>query len=193
MEINRLKTLSMLEMIAEDEPRSQREFSDSLNVSLGLVNAVIKRLVNKGYCKVKTLSRNRLKYILTPAGATEKTRLVYEYITSSYQSYKAACTRLQSVYDNLEAEGIRRVLFYGAGEFCDIAFMALNVTRLEIVGVVDPLKAGEQYANQIVKPVSKLPHLDFDVLLVTMPEDPERVRVSIEKMGLPSDKIRFFD
>jgi DNA-binding MarR family transcriptional regulator len=105
MESKSLKTLQLLEAIAEDKPKTQRELSDSLQISLGLVNSFIKRLVKKGYCKVTTIPKNRVKYILTPAGAVEKTRLTYEYISSSYRYFKTAKNRLEALYDALKDQG----------------------------------------------------------------------------------------
>ncbi|MDX2454651.1 winged helix-turn-helix transcriptional regulator, partial [Desulfosarcina sp.] len=95
MESKNLKTLQLLEAIAADKPTSQRELSDTLQISLGLVNSFIKRLVKKGYCKITTVPKNRVKYMLTPAGAMEKTRLTYEYISSSYHYFKAAKNRVE--------------------------------------------------------------------------------------------------
>jgi DNA-binding MarR family transcriptional regulator len=192
MKFNSLKILHLLEMIAEDKTKSQREFSDTLNISLGMVNAFIKRLVKKGYCKVTSLPRNRIKYMLTPSGAMEKTRLTYEYMASSYQYFKQVRNRLQNYYADLEAEGARRVVFYGAGELGDIAFLSMAGTRLELIDVIDPSKEGQRFAQFIVKSPWRLIKLDFDVLLVTNAEDHGVVIQSLQAVGVPSDKIRFF-
>jgi DNA-binding MarR family transcriptional regulator len=53
-----------------DGNSSQRELSQRLNISVGLVNAFLKRLVNKGYFKVRTMPRNRLKYSSHHTGNT---------------------------------------------------------------------------------------------------------------------------
>ena len=143
METKNLKTLQLLEAIAEDRPTSQRELSDSLQVSLGMVNAFIKRLVKKGYCKVTTIPKNRVQYILTPSGAMEKTRLTYKYISSSYQYFNRARKRLHSLYEILHNQGKTRILFYGAGEFADIAYLSMAGTPLELIDVVDPDREGE--------------------------------------------------
>ncbi|MBC2742017.1 MAG: winged helix-turn-helix transcriptional regulator [Desulfosarcina sp.] len=193
METNRLKTLHLLEMLAEDKTKSQREFSDTLNISLGLVNAFIKRLVKKGYCKVKSLPSNRIKYILTSAGAIEKTRLTYEYISSSYQYFKQARSRLQTFYADLEVGGVSRVVFYGAGELGDIAFLSMMGTKIQLIDVVDPSMEGERFADFVVKKTSRLRNLDFDVVLVTVAEDHETVINTIKEAGIPADKIRFFN
>lgn len=193
MELNRLKTLHLLEMIAEDKTKSQREFSDTLNISLGLVNAFIKRLVNKGYCKLTSLPSNRIKYMLTPAGAMEKTRLTYEYISSSYQYFQRARSRVQNFYADLETEGANRVVFYGAGELGDIAFLSMTGTNIQLIDVVDPSMEGERFAHFVVKTASQLRSMDFDIVLITVAGDHKAVINTLNEAGVPLDKIRFIN
>ena len=73
--------------IERDGNHSQRDLSRRLNLSLGLVNTFLKRLVNKGYFKVKTMPRNRVKYFLTPKGIARKSRLTVEYLHYSINFY----------------------------------------------------------------------------------------------------------
>jgi len=192
MESKSLKTLQLLEAIAEKKPTSQRELSDTLQISLGLVNAFIKRLVKKGYCTVTTMPRNRFKYILTQAGAVEKTRLTYEYISSSYQYFKTAKNRLHRLYADLQNEGVTRVVFYGAGELADVAFLSMTGTDVRLIDVIDPAKEGEMFAHFAVRAMSRLKKVDFDVLLITVVDNHETVLNTIKDVGVPSDKIRFF-
>ena len=192
MESKSLKTLQLLEAIAADKPTSQRELSDILQISLGLVNSFIKRLVKKGYCKVMTVPKNRVKYMLTPAGAMEKTRLTYEYISSSYHYFKTAKNRVEDLYSNLLSEGATRVVFYGAGELADIAFLSMTGSGVRLIDVVDPTRKGELFADLIVKSISRLQKVDYDAILVTLVDNHETVLSNIKGVGVPSDKIRFF-
>ena len=192
MESKNLKTLQLLEAIAAGKPTSQRELSDVLQISLGLVNSFIKRLVKKGYCKVTTVPKNRVKYMLTPAGAMEKTRLTYEYISSSYPYFKAAPHRVADLYSNLHSEGATQVVFYGAGELADIAFLSMAGTGVRLIDVVDPKKEGEMFSDFIVKAISRLRRGDYDAILVTRVDNHETVLNDLKGVGVPSDKIRFF-
>jgi DNA-binding MarR family transcriptional regulator len=192
MEYQRLKTLQLLEAIAEDKPTSQRELSVSLQISLGLVNSFIKRLVKKGYCKVTTIPKNRVRYILTPSGALEKTRLTYKYIATSYNYFKTATERLRHLYAELKKENATRVVFYGTGELADIAWFSMTGFDVRLIDVVDPQKTGTPFAHTIVKDASRLKKTDFDVVIVTAIQNHELVVHAIEKAGISSDKIRFF-
>ena len=69
-----LRTLKILEKVDNDSVPSQRDLARDLNISLGLVNSFIKRLVKKGYFKARHVPRNRIRYFLTPKGAAEKSR-----------------------------------------------------------------------------------------------------------------------
>jgi biotin operon repressor len=192
MESKSLKTLQLLEAIAEERPTSQRELSDSLQVSLGMVNAFIKRLVKKGYCKVTTIPKNRVQYILTPSGAMEKTRLTYQYISSSYQYFKTASNRLHNLYDALQNQGATRIVFYGAGEFADIAYLSMTGTPLELIDVVDPDREGQRFAHFRIKPFSRVQTDDYDILLITAVDHHKGILNAIRQAGVPQRKVMFF-
>lgn len=192
MQSKNLKTLQLLEAFAEDKPTSQRELSDALQISLGLVNSFIKRLVKKGYCKVTTIPKNRVKYILTPAGAKEKTRLTYEYISISYSYFKTARSRLRELYDELQCQGKNRIVFYGAGEVAEIAWLSLTGTELDLVAVIDPDRVGDQFGNHDIMSCININHSLFDVLLVTAIDDHKSILSTLKHADVPVEKIKFF-
>jgi len=70
-----LRSLQILEEIGNTHSPSQRYLARKLNISLGLANSFIKRLAKKGYVKITTIPRNRVKYMLTPQGFAEKVDL----------------------------------------------------------------------------------------------------------------------
>ena len=139
-----------------------------------------------------TVPKNRVKYMLTPAGAMEKTRLTYEYISSSYHYFKAAKHRVENLYSDLQNEGATRVIFYGAGELADIAFLSMAGSGVRLIDVVDPTKEGVVFANRIVKAISRLRQVDYDAILVTLLDNHETVLKDIKGVGVSSEKIRFF-
>jgi len=77
MQKDDLNILRLMGEIDRDGNHSQRELSRKLNLSLGLVNTFLRRLVNKGYFKMTTMPRNRVKYFLTPEGLARKSRRAY--------------------------------------------------------------------------------------------------------------------
>jgi DNA-binding MarR family transcriptional regulator len=162
-----LRTLKILEKVDQGKAPSQRELAGELNISLGLVNSFIKRLVRKGYVKITTIPKKRIRYLLTPRGAGEKTRLTYEYIQYSYKFYIGARQKLRNLYDILERQGVRRIVFYGVGDLAEIAYVSLQDTSIELVAIVDDDKAGTRYLKQIVASPACLDGMSFDRILIT--------------------------
>jgi len=184
-----IRTLKLLEEIEENHVQSQRELAKKLDISLGLVNSFIKRLAQKGFFKITTIPKNRVKYILTPEGAVEKTRLAYKYIQYSYKFYKDARHKLRKLFQKLEAERVGRIVFCGASDFAEIAYISLQETSIEMVAVVDMLKAGEQFLGYSVLDPVYLNSLSFDRILITTIESREIILDDIIEKGVPANKI----
>ena len=129
MEKEDLHILRLMGEIDRSGSLSQRELSRRLNISLGLVNTFIKRLVNKGYFKVTTMPKKRVKYFLTPAGLARKSRLTVEYLKYSIDSYKDIKKLLLKKYREMENNNMKSILFYGSGEVAELAYLYLQLTH----------------------------------------------------------------
>jgi len=66
-EINE-RELRVIEEVGADKNLTQRKISHSLGLSLGTTNLILKKLVRKGYIKMRQLNRRKIQYILTPKG-----------------------------------------------------------------------------------------------------------------------------
>ena len=167
MDTQDIRTLKILEEIGKDYTQSQRDLSSKLNISLGLVNSFIKRLANKGYCKITTVPKNRIKYILTPKGAIEKTRLTYQYFQYSFEFYRMTRSNFREHLKNLVEQGVKRVVFYGVSEVAEIAYISLQETTIEMIAIVDENKTGKLFWGKVVKSPNILESLLFDKIIIT--------------------------
>jgi len=184
-----LRTLKILEEIEKDKAPSQRYLAGKLNISLGLVNSFIKRLAQKGLFKIKSIPKNRVKYILTPKGAAEKTRLTYKYIQYSFQFYKSARQKLRTLFSSLSINGNLRIVFYGASDFAEIAYISLQETPIQLVGIVDDKKAGDIFIDFVISSSDRLKTLSYDKILITGIEKPEEVLKGIVEKGILRSKV----
>ena len=190
MDSNDLRTLKILEEIESNQATSQRELARKLNISLGLANSFLKRLAHKGYFKITNIPKHRIKYVLTPRGAAEKTRLTYRYIQFSYNFYKDARQKLSRLFQELAASGVKRILFYGAGDLAEIAYFSLQDTTVELAGIVDDLNIGKNFLGDIVTSSSEdLELLSFDKIIITSDDSIDNVMEKILKKGIPRNKI----
>ena len=189
MDQNDIRTLKILEVMEQDHAPSQRTLATELNVSLGLVNSFIKRLANKGYFKIVNIRRNRVKYLLTPKGVTEKTRLTYEYIKLSYQFYNGACQKIRGIFDYLEAQGWYRVVFYGVSDFAEIAYVVSCGTPIKVVCMIDNRIIGQKFIDTSVEGSDLLGNISFDRILITDLDLSDRILSFILDMGISREKV----
>jgi len=74
----------ILNEIYKDEHITQRELSEKADLSLGSVNLLLKKMVKDGLIKIKQIPANRIAYMLTPKGMSEKLTKTYRYIQYHY-------------------------------------------------------------------------------------------------------------
>ena len=178
--------MQLLEEIEKNHSPSQRQLARQLDISLGLVNSFIKRLAHKGYFKITHIPKNRVKYILTPKGMTEKSRLTYEYIKVSYVFFRPDPKKNRNLLKNMETEGVSRVVFLGAGELAEIAYISLHETDIQLTAVLDNHRVGKKFFNHTVQSVAALGSVSFDRILLTTSVE-GFLSDSMEKAGIPED------
>jgi len=184
-----IRTLKILEKVENDTVPSQRDLARDLNISLGLVNSFIKRLVIKGYFKARHVPKNRIRYFLTPQGASEKTRLTYEYIQYSYNFYKEARQKLRALYSELEKQGVARIVFYGASDLAEIAYVSLQETNIELLAVFDDDKSGQRFMRSTVAHPDKMKSVSFDRILITSINSTEIILQKVAALGLSTETV----
>jgi DNA-binding MarR family transcriptional regulator len=184
-----IRYLQILEEIENNYSPSQRDLARKLNISLGLVNSFIKRLAKKGYVKVTTIPKNRVKYILTPQGFAEKSRLTYEFIQYSLRFYKKALVNIQDLLNEFQRIGITKVVFYGANDLAEIAYISMKATNLTLVGVIDDSKKGKTFQGYTVKSLSELGALDFDRIIITSLDSKEAIYTTLIENKIPKGRI----
>ena len=189
MDHHDIHALRILEEIEKNDSLSQRELARKLNISLGLVNAFIKRLAHKGYFKITTIPRNRVSYILTPKGFAEKTRLTYEFIQYSFRFYKRARDELKTLFSALESDGVKRVVFYEAGDLAEIAYVSLKETSLELLGIIDDSKSGETFLGFTIMPPSILKQLEYERIIVTSVGSRDAIHENLIGLDIPETRI----
>jgi len=73
----------VLTHLSKNEITTQRQISRDTGLSLGTVNLLLKKMVRNSLVKIERLNARTMRYILTPQGMEEKTRLAYRYVRDS--------------------------------------------------------------------------------------------------------------
>jgi len=188
MDLQSRRDLQLLNELEKDGSVTQRTLAKTLGVALGLTNLYLKRLIKKGYIKVTTIPRNRIKYLLTPHGVAEKSRLAYQYMQYSLNYYREVRGRLKQVLGDLSSAGSKRLVIYGTGELAELAYLTLREMDLALVGFINGQDEG-MFLSYPLLPVVALQTCDFDAVLIADLDDAERTRSRIVGEGVPSEKI----
>jgi DNA-binding MarR family transcriptional regulator len=189
MDQDELRTLKLLEAVDSREPPTQRELARDLNISLGLVNSFIKRLAKKGYFKITHISKNRVKYLLTPKGALEKSHLTYRYIRYSVGFYREIREMLVTLFGRLEKEGVQRITLYGCGEVAELAHLFLQNTSISLIGVFDDKYEGQKFFGHMVKSYKQLGNDGYEYVLLTQIEDIQNHFDRLVSIGVAPERI----
>ena len=96
--------LNILRYLEAEQKVSQRELSNSLNISLGKVNFIIRALIEKGIVKAQNFKNNKNKrayaYYITKEGIQEKSKLTLKFFQRKMSEYDSLKKELR----DLEAE-----------------------------------------------------------------------------------------
>jgi DNA-binding MarR family transcriptional regulator len=161
------RSLQILDELSNNDSLTQRDLSSRLGIALGLVNSYIKNLVKKGFITVKAIPSKRYAYYLTPKGFTEKTRLTYDLLHDYTRIYREARQNLKTLFNKMQHDGIKKVVFAGADEIAEIAYISLQETTIELIAVVDGERSGEIFFNKTIQPLQAIDDMSYDSIVVT--------------------------
>lgn len=105
---------------------TQRKISHQIGLSLGMTNLIMKRLIVKGYVKVKGLNRRNVQYILTPRGFAEKVKKTHRYLLRTIDTLKTVKEKIQDTVLEYYEKGERNFIILGKGELADIVEISLR-------------------------------------------------------------------
>lgn len=110
----------LLEAIEQDPDVTQASLATRLGVAVGTVNWHLKRLIAKGYVKVKRAERKKLRYIITPEGIALRAKLTIAYVENSMQLYRDVRQQARAAIKQVKAAGYDRVGIEGQGDIADV-------------------------------------------------------------------------
>jgi DNA-binding MarR family transcriptional regulator len=112
--------LGLLNEIERDPDTTQATLATQLGVAVGTVNWHLKRLVAKGYIKVKRAERRKLRYILTPEGIALRARLTVQYVERSMTLYRQARQDARKALVQARHRGYQSIRIDGKGDIADV-------------------------------------------------------------------------
>ncbi len=118
----------VLTHLHENEQTSQRKLSRHTGLSLGAVNILIKKMARKGLIKIEKLNPRTVRYILTPQGIKEKTRLTYQFIRHSYNQIINITSAVETLISEEQTKNsTSEIILYGPAD--EVEKILINTLR----------------------------------------------------------------
>ena len=188
-----LRDLRLLEELERNPIISQRELSHKFGIALGVTNACIKRMVRKGWVRIRGFDHRRIGYYLMPKGFVEKSRLTFHLVSGIVQHYSELKQVIGERLLEIQRDGMKRIVFYGVSDEMEVAYVTLQGVNLKLVGIVED---DEKFEAQIIfgfelEPVSRVQELKPDCILITSLTENGQKRERVKKIyGLNSICIK---
>jgi DNA-binding MarR family transcriptional regulator len=127
------RELALLENIENNPDVTQATLATQLNVAVGTINWHLKRLIDKGYVKIKRAERKKLRYIITPEGIALRAVLTVDYIEQQFLLYRNTRQRVREQLEQIHAAGFDRISIRGEGDVADICRLSCLEKGITVV------------------------------------------------------------
>lgn len=149
------RDLALLQEIEADPDVSQAKLAEDLGVAIGTVNWHIKRLIEKGFIKVKRARRRKLRYIITPEGISLRAKLTLAYVQQSFELFRKVRKRVLKLLEELDRANVKAVRLVGHGDIAEVCRLTImeqhftltedpDASRLVVDGLDVILEMGQQ-------------------------------------------------
>jgi hypothetical protein len=86
----------------------------------------MKRLIGKGYVKMRGLNRRNFQYILTSRGFAEKVKKTHRYLLRTIETIRNLKEKIQDIVLEYYEKGEKNFTILGKGELADIVEISLR-------------------------------------------------------------------
>jgi len=125
------REFELVNIIGQEIGANQRDLSRMMDLSLGMTNMLIHRLIAKGYILIHRLDKRKVRYMLTPKGFTEKMRKSVNYTLKTINSIGLIKDRIKEVILQLYQDGERKFFLLGKSDLVSLIEMVFQDGVLE--------------------------------------------------------------
>ena len=186
-----MRDLQFLEELEKTPNLSQRELSNKFGIALGVTNACLKRMVRRGWIRLRKVPPRRIGYYLTPKGFAEKARLTMTFLSYNIHHYSNLKAMITEKLLEMLSQGVERIIFWGVSDEMEITYVTLQGTKMKLVAIVDDDDGvnGKTILGKEIKGPDVIDSLKPDAILITSILDKERI---LRKLKKRNNKVKLF-
>lgn len=95
----------------------QRDLAKIAGISLGMTNAIIKKLVEKGFVKAKHINSKNIHYLLTPKGVSTLTKRSTVFLRRTIKNVVIYKDAIEKIVENIKKEGYTGIIIDEESDF----------------------------------------------------------------------------
>ena len=182
------RTLDLFEAVESRPDINQRQLAEELGISLGLANAFLKTILNKGWIRARQVKARRWLYFLTPQGTLEKSRLTLNYLQRTLKSFREFRNQADGLLADLTVRGVHGIHLIGEEDFVDIIELCFEHHHMQCLSkIVKPRMDTEDDSSEWLP--EPLPELKTsERFLVALLSDQEEVLQKLSSYGYQDQK-----
>ncbi len=184
------RTLDLFEAIESRPDINQRQLAEELGISLGLANAFLKTVLNKGWLRARKVTTRRWLYFLTPQGTLEKSRLTLNYLQRTLKSFRELRNQADQLLADLNTRGVQGIHLIGEEDFIDIIGLCLEHHQMRCLSKIIKPREEEGRLNHWIP--DQFPKLKTsERFLITLFSDQEKLLKKLTDEGYPDQKTGY--
>ena len=191
------KEFSLLSAISRDKHITQRDIASKMNVSVAMVNFYLDEYEEKGLIKRVYHGTKSIDYFVTDKGEERRKELSIRYLESALDVYNEAKLSCNVTFKKLRIKNFKKVLFYGAGEVCEMLLSVLNSDQSIDLGVIaviddDNKKIGKKILDKDIISLNEITNLSYDGILISTYTHTDAIYQKLIEQNIDKEKIVSF-
>jgi len=164
----KLNQLNILREIAANAHVTQAELAGRCSLSVAMVNNYMKELCGAGLIEYHRKTSKSVTYHLTSSGTEHLEGLQAELISEMVGMFVSAKEEIRARIVSQARGPLQRIVLFGSGPLAQLAFHALELAGINILGVCDenPSVIGTDFCGREVLSPSQIRFLAPDVVIV---------------------------
>lgn len=118
---------------AQPDHVRQRDLARIAGLSLGMTNAIVKRLVQKGWLTIRKVNNRNIRYAVSPEGIEQITRRSYRYFKRTIKNIVYYREAIEEFVHNVKARGFSGLVLLGRSDLDFIVEHACEAYGIEYV------------------------------------------------------------
>lgn len=111
------REIEILESIYHNQDAiRQRDLAKIVGLSLGMTNAIIKRLAQKGWLKIRKVNNRNIHYIVSPEGIEAITKKSYRYFKRTIKNVVLYKEAIDSLVHKIKSDSFSGIVLLGKSD-----------------------------------------------------------------------------